>query len=487
MKRALSALALAAVAAACSQGQARPADRPAPQSASQRPADPFPSTYRPLASAPTVIRGGTVMTAAGQIIPNGQVLMVNGRIAAVGQTVDAPAGAVIVDATGKWVTPGVIDTHSHLGAFGNPGVQAHSDGNEMTNPNTAEVWVEHSVWPQDPGFTRALEGGITSLQILPGSANLFGGRSVTLKNVPSRTVQGMKFPGAPYGLKMACGENPKRVYGERGGPGTRMGNVAGYRTAWIRAADYRRRMDGGGSGNGSASGRSASGESGASSGGSGGSGGTLIRDLELETLAGVLRGEILVHNHCYRADEMAQMIDISHEFGFRIRSFHHGVEAYKVRDLMARDSISGSLWADWWGFKMEALDFTRANVAMVHQAGARAIVHSDDPTGIQKLNQEAAKAMQAGLEAGIQITENDALRWITANAAWALGIHDQVGTLEPGKQADVVVWSHNPFSVYARADRVYIDGALLFDRLDPSRQPQTDFEVGLRPGETSND
>lgn len=465
MKRALSALALAATAAACSQGQARPASAPAQASAPQRPADPFPSTYRPLASAPTLIRGGTVMTAAGQIIPNGQVLMVDGRIAAVGATVDAPANAVVVDATGKWVTPGIIDTHSHLGAYASPGVQAHSDGNEATSPNTAEVWVEHSVWPQDPGFTRALEGGITSLQILPGSANLFGGRSVTLKNVPSRTVQGMKFPGAPYGLKMACGENPKRVYGNRGGPATRMGNVAGFRNAWIRAADYRRRMDAAGSNGANAP----------------------TRDLELETLAGVLRGEILVHNHCYRADEMAQMIDISREFGFRIRSFHHGVEAYKVRDLMARDSISGSLWADWWGFKMEALDFTRANLAMVHQAGARAIVHSDDPTGIQKLNQEAAKAIEAGREAGIEVSENDALRWLTANPAWALGIQDQVGTLEPGKMADVVIWSHHPFSVYARADRVYIDGALLFDRFDPSRQPRTDFEVGLFPAEASND
>jgi imidazolonepropionase-like amidohydrolase len=466
MKRALSALALAAAAtAACSQGQARPADSPAPQSASQRPADPFPSTYRPLPSQPTVIRGGTVMTAAGDIIPDGQVLMVDGKIAAVGQTVEAPANAVVVDATGKWVTPGVIDTHSHLGVYASPGVQAHSDGNEATSPNTAEVWAEHSLWPHDPGFTRALEGGITSMQLLPGSANLFGGRSVTVKNVPSRTAQGMKFPGAPYGLKMACGENPKRVYGERGGPSTRMGNVAGYRNAWIRAADYRRRMD-------AADGNASS---------------APTRDLELETLAGVLRGEILVHNHCYRADEMAQMIDIAREFGYRIRSFHHGVEAYKLRDVLARDSIAGSLWADWWGFKMEALDFTRANIAMLHQAGGIAIVHSDDPTGIQKLNQEAAKAIEAGREVGIMVSENDALRWITANAAWALGIHEQVGTLEPGKQADVVIWSHNPFSVYARADRVYIDGALIFDRFDRSRQPQTDFEVGLFPAEAAND
>jgi imidazolonepropionase-like amidohydrolase len=395
--------------------------------------------------------------------------MVDGKIAAVGATVDAPAGATVVDVTGKWVTPGVIDTHSHLGVYASPGVQAHSDGNEATQPNTAEVWAEHSVWPQDPGFVRALEGGVTTMQILPGSANLFGGRSVTLKNVPSRTAQGMKFPGAPYGLKMACGENPKRVYGTRGGPATRMGNMAGYRAAWIRAAEYRQKQD--------AAGRQGTGPGGPS-------GGT-TRDLELETLAGVLRGEILVHNHCYRGDEMAQMVDLAREFGYRIRSFHHGVEAYKVRDLMARDSISGSLWADWGGFKMEALDFTRANVALVHSAGARAIVHSDDPTGIQKLNQEAAKAMEAGRAAGVQVTENDALRWITANAAWALGIHDRVGTLEAGKNADVVVWSHNPFSVYARADRVYIDGALMYDRADRRRQPRTDFEVGLFPAEAA--
>ena len=470
MKRALSALVLV-TAAGCATG--RTAQRPAtpaaqPQTTRASITNPYPSTYRPLPSTPTLLRGGTVMTAAGQVIPNGQVLLVDGKIAAVGATVDAPANATVVDATGKWITPGVIDTHSHLGVYASPGVQAHSDGNEATSPNTAEVWAEHSVWPQDPGFVRALEGGVTTMQILPGSANLFGGRSVTLKNVPSRTVQGMKFPDAPYGLKMACGENPKRVYGTRGGPATRMGNMAGFRAAWIRAAEYRRKTDG--------EGRQGTAPGGAAAGGT-------TRDLELETLAGVLRGEILVHNHCYRADEMAQMMDMAREFGYRIRSFHHGVEAYKVRDLMARDSVSGSLWADWWGFKMEALDFTRANIALVHQAGARSIVHSDDPTGIQKLNQEATKAMQAGREAGISISENDALRWFTANAAWALGIQDRVGTLEPGKNADVVVWSHNPFSVYARADRVYIDGALMFDRNDPRRQPRTDFEVGLFPAE----
>jgi imidazolonepropionase-like amidohydrolase len=465
MKRVLSAL-LAAAVPACAPAGARPANAPS-QTASAavpRPEAPFPSTYRPYPSVATLIRGGTVMTAAGQVIPNGQVLMVDGKIAAVGATVDAPAGVRVVDATGKFVTPGVIDVHSHLGVYPSPGVDAHQDGNEATRPVTANVWAEHSVWPQDPGFIRALEGGITTLQILPGSANLIGGRSVVLRNVPSRTVQGMKFPGAPYGLKMACGENPKRVYANRG-PSTRMGNVAGYREAWIRASDYRRRWD-----EWDRNGRQADKMPG--------------RDLELETLAEVLRGNILVQNHCYRADEIAQMIDVAREFGYHIRSIHHGVEAYKVRDLLARDTIAASLWADWWGFKMEAFDETNANLALVHSAGVRAVIHSDDPGGIQRLNQEAAKALLAGRQAGLQISDNDALRWFTANPAWVLGLDDRIGTLEPGKIADVVVWSASPFSVYARAEKVYIDGALMYDRNDPQYQPANDFEVGILPRET---
>jgi imidazolonepropionase-like amidohydrolase len=269
----------------------------------------------------------------------------------------------------------------------------------------------------------------------------------------------MKFPGAKYGLKMACGENPKRVYQQRG-PATRMGNVAGYRAAWIQAEAYRRRWD--------RYNEARTGEA-------------PTRDLGMETLAEVLRGNILVQNHCYRADEMMQMIDIAREFGYKIRSFHHGVEAYKIADVLARDSISGSLWADWGGFKMEAVDGIRANIALVHNAGARAIVHSDDALGEQRLNQEAAKSLAAGRALGLSVTEDDAIKWITVNAAWALGLHDRVGTLEPGKNADVVLWSGNPFSVYTRAEKVWIDGAMLFDRLDPTQQWRTDFELGYVP------
>jgi len=407
-----------------------------------------------------VIRNATIMTATGREIPNGAISFKDGRIVAVGEgaTVAAPAGAVIVDGAGKYVTPGLIDTHSHLGVYAAPGTDAEADGNELTSPVTSEVWAEHSFWPQDPQIPLAIAGGITTIEALPGSGNLIGGRSAVLKLVPARTVQEMKVPGARYGLKMACGENPKRVYGQRHqAPSTRMGNMAGYRGAFAQAEAYRRKWD---SWN-----RDHHGE-------------PPERNLRLETLAEVLRGNMYVQIHCYRADEMAQMLDLAREFGFKIRSFHHAVEAYKIADLLAHDSTSVSVWADWWGFKEEAMDGIHENAALNQQAGGRPVIHSDSPSGIQRLNQEAAKAMYSGLRSGIPITRDEALRWITVNPAWVLGLDSVVGTLEPGKIADVVVWSGDPFSVYAKAVQVYNDGWLVYDRGDPAHQPRTDFELG---------
>jgi imidazolonepropionase-like amidohydrolase len=426
-------------------------------------ADPYASTYQRPPSRPTVIRNATILTAAGAAIERGAILLQDGRVTAVGQNLSQPADAIVIDAAGKWVTPGIIDTHSHNGVYPSPAIEAVSDGNEMTNPNTAEVSAEHGIWPQDPQFELALAGGVTTMQVLPGSANLFGGRGVTVKNVQARTVEGMKFPGAPYGLKMACGENPKRVYGERNtSPGTRMGNVAGYRRAWQSAVEYRDKWkqwrEGGAD-----------------------PGKRPERNLQLETLAGVLDGEIRVQNHCYRADEMAIMINVAREFGYRIASFHHAVEAYKVRDLLAEQDICASMWADWWGFKLEAYDGIGQNIPLVHQAGACAIVHSDSADGIQRLNQEAAKALRAGREAGITIERADAIRWLTINPAKALGLEKVIGSLEPGKNADVVIWSGDPFSVYSRAEQVFIDGALVYDRNDRSKQPQRDFTTGILP------
>ena len=182
-----------------------------------------------------------------------------------------------------------------------------------------------------------------------------------------------------------------------------------------------------------------------------------------------------------RSDEMAQMIDIAREFGYRIRSFHHGVEAYKIADLLARDSIAASVWADWGGFKLEAADAVRGNMALLTRAGVRTVMHSDDPDGEQRLNQEAAKAMAEGNRIGVPITEDDAVKWMTINPAWTLGIDGVTGSIERGKNADVVLWSGDPFSVYSRAEKVWIDGAMLFDRLDPAAKWRTDFELGFVP------
>ena len=426
--------------------------------------DPFPSTYQPQPSSPVAIVGAHVLTAAGGDFPRATVVLRDGRIAAVGPDVQVPADAQVVDGTGKWVTPGIVDPHSHLGVYASPEVPAQSDGNELTDPDTAQVWAEHSVWPEDPGFSRALAGGVTTLQILPGSGNLFGGRSVVLRPVRATTVQAMKFPGAPYGLKMACGENPKRVYGDKGRfPSTEMGNVAGYRYAWIAARDYLRKWD-------DYEGKVSRGEKADAP----------TRNLQLDTLAGVLKGEILIQNHCYRSDEMAQMIDISHEFGFHIAAFHHAVESYKIAPLLAREHICSDTWATWGQFKMEAVDAIAENAAMVDAAGACVSIHSDDPDLIQHLNLEAGIAAAAGRRAGLSIPEGHLIEWITANPAKSLGIFKQTGSLEPGKRADVVVWSHDPFSVYAIAEKVYIDGALAWDAHAP-HAPASDFELG-RPG-----
>ena len=414
------------------------------------------STYRRRPFQPVLIRNVSVLSGAGPELRNTSVLFQDGKIVAVGASLSAPAGALVIDGTGKWVTPGIIDTHSHLGVYAAPGTSAESDGNEATNPNTAEVWAEHSVWPQDPQIPLAIAGGVTVMQVLPGSANLIGGRSATLRLVPARTVQEMKFPGAPYGVKMACGENPKRVYQNRG-PSTRMGNMAGYRAAFIAAEQYRRTWDQWLKDR---------------------KGNPPPRDLRNETLADVLRGRISVQNHCYRADEMAQMLDLAKEFGFTIRSFHHGVEAYKIADLLAQAGTAASVWSDWGGFKMEAFDNINENLALVTQAGARGVLHTDSPDGIQRMNQDMAKAYYAGLRAGITLSREDAIKWITTNPAWVLGIDQWTGTLETGKMADVVLWSGDPFSIYSKAEKVFAEGWLVFDRLDPKRQYQTDFNLG---------
>ncbi len=410
----------------------------------------FASTYSPQPSETTLITNARIIDGTGQEFEDANLLIVDGKISAIGATAGGDA-TLTIDADGKYVTPGIIDIHSHLGNYPTPSVNAHGDGNEITSPVTSEVWAEHGVWPQDPGFDEALQGGVTTLHILPGSANLFGGRGVTLRNVASRTVQGMKFPNAPYTLKMACGENPKRVYGQKGGPGSRMGNVAGYRKNWIKAQDYQKKRKSGGD--------------------------DFTRDLQLETLADVLDGKILVQMHCYRADEMAQILDIAKEFDYKVTTFHHAVEAYKIGDILKENDTCAAMWADWYGFKMESYDGILENVPFVHASGACAMIHSDDENGIQRLNQEVAKTWANGNRAGLNISKAEAWAWLSTNPAKALGILGETGTLEIGKRADVVLWSEDPFTTYARPEKVFIDGALLFDK-ESGLKPKSDFRLG---------
>ena len=429
-------------------------------------AEPFQSTYEPLPAENTLIRNANIYDGEGNEFIETDLLIQNRKIVAIGKDLPATNDFKIIDASDKWVTPGIIDIHSHMGVYPAPGVSTSSDGNEATSPVTADVWAEHSIWVQDPQYALALKGGVTAFHILPGSANLIGGRGVTVKNLQRNTINSMKFPDAPHSLKMACGENPKRVYGNRQqAPSTRMGNAAGYRKSWIQAEAYLNRLD-------EYESKSAEAKE---------MGYAPQRDLEMETLVGVLRDEILVHNHCYRADEMATMINIANEFNYKITAFHHGVEAYKIADLLAENNICGALWADWWGFKHEAYDMVQANIAIVDQAlGGKgcAIVHSDDAIGIQHLNQEASKALAAGLRAGFDITKARAMNWITSSPAKAAGIYNQTGSLKVGKNADVVIWSKNPFSVYALVEKVFIDGATAYDK-ESNFQPASDFDVGI--------
>lgn len=433
-------------------------------------AKPFASRYQAQEFRPVFVTNATILTATGKQIENGSVYFKDGKIVGVGEDLSEPSvdDLLVIDAEGKWVTPGIIDVHSHLGVYPAPGVQTSADGNEVTAPVTAEVWAEHSVWPQDPQFSLALAGGVTSMQILPGSANLVGGRSVTVKNVLARNVMDMKFPDAPHGLKMACGENPKRVYGSKGrAPMTRMGNVAGYRSSWIKATDYKKKWD--------AYNQSVE---------AGKPGKKPSRNLQMDTLMGVLNGEILVHNHCYRADEMAVMMEIAKEFDYKISTFHHAIESYKIADLLAENDVCSALWSDWWGFKQEAYDSIPENVALVDKAGACAVVHSDSAIGIQHLNKEAAKAMASGNKMGLSIEAKDAIKWITINAAKSIGVAEKTGSLEAGKMADLVIWDGNPFSVYTKTEKVFIDGALKYDRHDESLQPNSDFDLGaIKPEE----
>lgn len=438
---------------ASAKAEAPPKPLPPGLDATARP-DVFPTSYVAPKSAPFAIINATILSAAGPRIDHGTVIVRDGKIAAIGAQIALPSDVTVIDAKGRYVTPGIIDPHSHIGAGSSPREGSGDQSNESLNP--AGIWVENSVWAQDPMFERVLAAGVTTMQILPGSGATFNGRSVVLRNVPALDVKAMKFPGVRGGFKIACGENPSS--GQGGDSSSRAGVMRDYRTALINAADYTRRWR---------SWRET------------GKGDPPKRDLALENISAAMSGELKVQIHCYRADEMLQMVDLSREFGFKITAFHHANEAFKIAKTLQKEGIAVVTWSgDWAGYKMEAYDSIMETPAFVESVGGIVAMHSDDVELMQHLNQEAARSMAAAKEAGFAIGEEEAIRWITINPAKIIGVEDRTGSLEVGKFADLLIWDTNPFSIYALPDQVFIEGALQYDRAHPRPEPRSDYELG---------
>ena len=393
----------------------------------------------PKKSAEVLIRNAVVMTVTHGNIQNGSVYIKDGKIAAVGKDVSTPPGATIIDAGGKYLTPGIIDSHSHIAL--------DDDVNEVTSPVTPQMMMMDAFDYQDKAIYRGLAGGVTTSLLLHGSAIMIGAQAIVIKHKYGAGRDAMLFPGAPRSIKFASGENPKRVYGGRDQlPSTRMGNFAVQREALVQAQEYKRDWD-------EYDAKVKRGDKDPK---------RPKRDLKLEALADVLRGKLLVQIHCYRADELLTEMALAKEFGYKVRAFHHALEAYKVADKIAAENVGIATFADWWGYKQEAWDAIPWNAVMSMRKGVRVSIKSDSDDFARRLNQEAAKTMHYG-----GATEEEALKMITLNAAWIIGVDDRVGSIDVGKDADLVIWDGYPLSSYGVPEKVLIDGDVYFDRSLP--------------------
>jgi imidazolonepropionase-like amidohydrolase len=388
----------------------------------------------------TLIRNATILTVSHGTLQNSDLMIRGGKIAAIGRNLAVPAGARVIDAAGKYLMPGIIDCHSH----------AMMDAvNEFSFSVSSMVRIRDVLNPTDVDIYRALAGGTTAANLLHGSANAIGGQNTVVKFKYGRPAEDFVFPGAPPGIKFALGENPKRTHfpavaGQpRRYPSTRMGVEEVIRDAFVRARDYKKTWD-------EYAAARKRGERNPEE---------PRRDLQLEPLVEILEGKRLVHAHSYRADEILMLINLANEFGFKIRTFQHALEAYKVAREIAQHGAGASIFIDSWGYKIEAFDAIPYNGAILTRAGVNVSVNSDSNERARRLNIDAAKLMKYG-----DLTEEEALKTITLNPAWQLGIDARVGSVDVGKDADLVIWNGHPFSVYSRVETTLIDGEIFFDR-----------------------
>src|SRR6266581_2372901 len=393
----------------------------------------------PEARAVILIQNATILTVSHGAIEHGSILIKDGKIAEVGQTVNAPKDAQVIDAAGQFVIPGIIDCHSHIAA------ESINEGSVSVSSmvNMAEI-----LNPEDIDIYRDLAGGVTSANILHGSANSIGGQTLVIKLRWGQPARKLPFEGALPGIKFALGENPKRsnfsIPGQpRRYPSTRMGVEETIRGAFSEARDYKKSWEDYGK-------RLAAGEK------------NLIpprRDLRLEPLVEVLEGKRYVHSHCYREDEILMLLRVAKEFGFRVRTFQHVLEGYKVADELATAGVGASTFSDWWAYKVEAYDAIPYNAALMTRRGVVVSINSDDAEEATHLNQEAAKSMKFG-----GLSHDEALKMVTLNPALQLGIDKRVGTIDVGKDADLAIYNRDPLSAYAVVQKTLIDGRIYFDR-----------------------
>ncbi|MBN2732951.1 MAG: amidohydrolase family protein [Balneolaceae bacterium] len=402
-----------------------------------------------------LIKDGTVLTVTNGTIENGDVLIEDGIITQIGEDVSAPGGADVIDASGKYVMPGIIDPHSHI---------AGVDINEASNPVTAEVKMGNSIDPNDISIYRALAGGVSSIHLLHGSANVIGGESETLKLRYGQGQEGLKFEDAPRTIKFALGENPTRVHGQGSGiqPRTRMGVEQVIRRTFDAALDYRRN-------------REAYLEAKENYNGQGAPPRPVAKNLRMETIADIIEGDILVHCHSYRADEILMLMRVFDDYGVENYTFTHANEAFKVAPELKEHGAYASVFSDWWAYKFEVYYSTAYNASILNANGVVTSINSDSGELIRHLNHEAAKTIRYG-----NTSKADALKMITLNPAIQLGINDKVGSLEEGKHGDVSIWSKHPLSIYSINQMTFVDGVKYFDR----EEDADDMRIDINPGES---